>query len=42
MEQHPEKDEKFIPYGAIVFFILFVLVGVAIWFTVYTIMLHRI
>ncbi|WP_297043560.1 hypothetical protein [Thermoflavifilum sp.] len=43
MEQYPEKkEEKFIPYGAIVCFILFVLLGVAIWFTVYSIMLRRI
>ncbi|MCL6525028.1 MAG: hypothetical protein K6T34_10265 [Thermoflavifilum sp.] len=37
----PTEQEKFIPYGAIVCFILFILIGVAIWFTVYKIMLSR-
>jgi hypothetical protein len=43
MENQAEKpqDEKFVPRGAIAFFILLALLGAAIWFGIYFIMLGR-
>ena len=35
------EEEKFIPRGAIAFFILLALLSAAIWFGVYVIMLNR-
>ena len=38
----PDKPEqKFVPRGAIAFFILLVLLGLFIWFSIYFLMLER-
>ena len=36
-----EQPEKFVPKGAIAFFILLVLLGLFIWFGIYFLMLDR-
>lgn len=35
-------DKKFKPTGAIAFFVILVLLGLFIWFSIYYLMLHRI
>lgn len=34
-------DEQFVPRGAMLFFVLLILLGVVIWFTAYFMMLNR-
>ena len=41
-EVNNNSEEKFILRGAIAFFFLLVLLGLAIWYTIYFIMLDRI
>jgi hypothetical protein len=36
-----EFDQSFKPKGAIAFFILLIILGAAIWFGIYFLMLHR-
>jgi hypothetical protein len=38
---HDTAPEKFVPRGAIAFFILLMLLGAGIWFGIYWIMLSR-
>ena len=40
-EQTMPENEKFIPRGAIAFFVLLMLLGAAIWFGIYFLMLSR-
>ena len=40
-ERTTEQPEKFVPKGAIAFFILLVLLGLFIWFGIYFLMLDR-
>ena len=40
-ERIEEQPEKFVPKGAIAFFILLVLLGLFIWFAIYFLMLDR-
>lgn len=37
----PDNEPRFVPKGSIAFFILLVLIGLGIWFLVYSIMIHR-
>ena len=41
MNKEKQFDENFKPKGAIAFFILLVLLGLAIWFSIYYLMLAR-
>ena len=41
-ELKENNEEKFIPKGAIAFFFVLVLLGLAIWYTIYFLMLDRI
>jgi hypothetical protein len=41
-ELNQNSEEKFIPKGAIAFFFLLVLLGLAIWYGIYFLMLERI
>jgi cell division septal protein FtsQ len=41
-ESPEQKLQKFTPKGAIAFFILFVLLGLFIWFSIYYLMLTRV
>ncbi|TWF41698.1 hypothetical protein FHW36_103502 [Chitinophaga polysaccharea] len=40
--QDPNHPEKFVPRGAVAFFILLVVIGLVIWFGIYFLMLSRI
>ncbi len=41
--RNPQKpEEKFIPKGAIAFFVLMVLLGLVIWYGIYLLMLARV
>lgn len=40
MDTH-DNEPRFVPKGSIAFFILLVLIGLSIWFLVYSIMIHR-
>ncbi|WP_291945216.1 hypothetical protein [Chitinophaga sp.] len=40
--QSPENSEKFVPKGAIAFFIFLIVLGIVLWFSTYFIMLSRI
>ncbi|NLR58322.1 cytochrome c oxidase subunit 2A [Chitinophaga polysaccharea] len=40
--QDPNHPEKFVPRGAIAFFVLLVAIGLVIWFGIYFLMLSRI
>ncbi|WP_344979243.1 hypothetical protein [Compostibacter hankyongensis] len=37
-----DREEKFVPKGSMAFFVLLLLLGIAIWFFIYIIMLNRI
>ena len=41
LEDHIGKEEKFFPSGAIVFFILLVLLCLAFWYGIYFLMIRR-
>jgi len=41
MEDNKTSEEKFVPKGAIAFFILFVLLGATIWYGMFFLMLSR-
>jgi hypothetical protein len=40
--QNADNQEKFVPRGAIAFFVLLAVIGLVIWFGIYFLMLERI